>query len=419
MKNRKRNIVLILAGSATLLLLWWFLHGSNSVSGEKITAEVKKGDFLITVISTGELQAKTSENIVGPMGMRTVGVWQVKISDLVPEGTVVKQGQYIATLDRVEITTKLKDLETELQKSQSLFTKTQLDTALEMRTARDELINLKFGMEEKKLVLDQSKYEPPATIRQAEIDLDKSKRAFEQAQQNYVLKQKQSIAKMQEVSATLDQQQRKYDETVVVVDQFVINAPKGGMVIYKRDWDGRKVGVGSTISPWDPTVATLPDLTKMISLTYINEIDISKVKMNQTVSIGIDAFPTMKYTGKVIEVANVGEQLPKSDAKVFEVKILLNESDTTLRPSMTTSNTVLTDKLSNVLSVPLECIHTEKGKTFVYLSSGFSFIKQEVKTGVSNDNAIVIEKGLNEKDVVYISVPEGADLTEVTLLAGK
>ena len=415
-KRRKRNIF-IASGAVLLLLIIWYAKSGSGSGSEKILATVKKGDFFIRVTSTGELQAKNSEDIVGPTGMRNAGVWQVKISDLVPEGTVVKQGAYIATLDRVEITTKLKDLESELQKSQSLYTKTQLDTALDMRTARDELVNLKYAMEEKKLVLDQSKYETPATVRQAEIDMDKAKRGYEQATKNYQLKQEQSIAKMQEVGATLDQQQRKYDETVKVVDQFVINAPKGGMVIYKRDWDGRKVGVGATISPWEPTVATLPDLTKMISLTYINEIDISKVKMNQPVTIGIDAFPDKKYTGKVIEVANVGEQLPKSDAKVFEVKILLNESDTTLRPAMTTSNEILTGKLSNVLSLPLECLHTDKGKTFVFKSGSFGITKQEVKTGQSNDNEIVIEKGLSEGDEVYLSTPENADKIEITPLA--
>ena len=54
-------------------------------------------------------------------------------------------------------------------------------------------------------------------------------------------------------------------------------------------------------------VATLPNLSKMISKTYINEIDISKVKIGQRVEIGVDAFPEKKFTGEVTEVANIGE----------------------------------------------------------------------------------------------------------------
>jgi multidrug efflux pump subunit AcrA (membrane-fusion protein) len=110
--TKRRRTILISAGAGALILLLIWAFGFRKGSGsESLLVKVKRGDFSITVISTGELQARNSENIMGPMGMRNAGVWQVKISDLVPEGTVVKAGAYIATLDRVEITTKLKDLE--------------------------------------------------------------------------------------------------------------------------------------------------------------------------------------------------------------------------------------------------------------------------------------------------------------------
>ena len=70
------------------------------------------------------------------------------------------------------------------------------------------------------------------------------------------------------------------------------------------------------MSTWDPVVATLPDHTTMVSKTYINEVDINTVKVDQKVEIGLDAFPEKKLTGTVIEVANVGEQKPNTDAHV-------------------------------------------------------------------------------------------------------
>ncbi len=69
------------------------------------------------------------------------------------------------------------------------------------------------------------------------------------------------------------------------------------MVIYRRGWDGQKQGVGTEISVWDPIVAELPNLKEMKSKTYVNEIDISKVKVKQEVRIGVDAFPDKKFTG--------------------------------------------------------------------------------------------------------------------------
>ncbi len=401
--NRKKWTI-VAAAAVSVLLVWYFFRAKGG--DEKITHRIKRSDFLITVTATGELQAKHSEDIMGPNKGRNVGVYQMKITDMVSEGTIVKQGDYVATLDRSEISGKLKDLESELEKSKSLFTKTQLDTTLELRTARDELINLKYAMEEKKLTLDQSKYEPPATIRQAEIDMDKAQRAYDQAVKNYSLKKEQSKAKMQEVSATLDMQQRKYDEFMDVMDQFVIKAPKGGMVIYKKDWDGKKIVVGSTVNAWDPAVATLPDLSLMISKTYINEIDISKVKVSQEVEIGVDAFPDRKYKGKILEVANIGEQLKNSDAKVFEVTIMVVKSDTTLRPSMTTSNRIIIARVPNVIYIPLDAVTSENGKAYVYKKGGFKTVKQEVKLGRSGENEVEIEKGLNEGDEIFLSPPD-------------
>jgi multidrug resistance efflux pump len=85
------------------------------------------------------------------------------------------------------------------------------------------------------------------------------------------------------------------------------------------------------VSPWEPSVATLPDLSMMESVTFVNEIDVRKLAVGQPVALTLDADPSKKLVGKVSAVANVGEQRPNSDAKVFEVKVLVEKPDTTLR----------------------------------------------------------------------------------------
>jgi HlyD family secretion protein len=131
----------------------------------------------------------------------------------------------------------------------------------------------------------------------------------------------------------------------------------------------------------------------MISVTYVNEIDISKIKSGQQVRIGVDAFPEKKYTGQVVEVANIGQQLPNTDAKVFEVRIEINERDTILRPSMTSSNEIVTKVLDSVLYIPLEAVHADDSITYVYTRAGK---RQIVVLGESNENHIVVEAGLKK-----------------------
>ncbi|MEI6435525.1 MAG: efflux RND transporter periplasmic adaptor subunit [Bacteroidota bacterium] len=405
--NRKKFYYLF-ASIIVLAIVSYFFFAKGD-KNPQILSTVKKGNFPIEVTTTGELIAKSSEKIYGPQALRQVQIWQVKIQDIIPDGTVVDSGQYVASLDRTEISNKIKDEETNLEKLETQMTKTRLDTSLELRSARDELINLKYALEEKKITLDQSKYEPPATIRQVQIDLEKGERAYDQAEKNYKLRYQKAVANMQEVAASYNQAQRKLSQMNDVLKQFNVVAPKSGMVIYKRNWDGNKMGVGATVNAWDNVVAELPDLSEMISKTYINEIDISKVKIGQEVQIGIDAFPQKKFSGKVIEVANIGEQLQNTNAKVYEVRIVVNEFDSILRPAMTTKNKILTSVVDNVVFIPIEAIFNADSVTFVYKKDGGSVVRQQVIVGQSNDNEIIIKAGLNEKEEVLLVPPEKAD----------
>jgi hypothetical protein len=191
------------------------------------------------------------------------------------------------------------------------------------------------------------------------------------------------------------------------------------MVIYKRNWDGSKLGVGGMINAWDNVVAELPNLKEMISKTYVNEIDISKVKVGQQVKIGIDAFPEKKFTGKVIEVANIGEQLQNSNAKVYEVRIIINEFDSILRPAMTTKNTIETNVIDRVLFTPIESIFNTDSITFVYKKDGGSVVRQQIVAGESNENEIIIREGLKANDEVMLVPPDKAEKLTLVLLDKK
>ncbi len=406
----KKKWVLSSIAVIIVVALWYFLRTEPSVF-DPIYSQVERGNFVVSVYTTGELEAKNSENILGPGNLRSVGLYNVQIAELIPEGSIVEKGDWVATLDRTEIATRIQDRETELERLETSFTQVMLDTTLELRSARDDLINLQFNLEEARITLEQSKFEPPTAIRQAEINLERMQRTYDQAVNNYELRRQKAEARMQEIGARMSQERRRYQSMLNVLDEFEIRAPISGMVIYKRNWDGSKATVGSQISSWDTTVATLPDFSVMMSRTYVNEVDISKVKINQTAEIVVDAFPQSRFTGFVTEVANVGEQRPNQDARVFEVKIQINESDTILRPSMTTKNTIITHIEKDVLFIPIEALHVTDSIAFVFKQLQNRTIRQQVLAGIRNDNQIVITEGLTEGDQVMLTVPPNpADL---------
>lgn len=372
-------------------------------------AESQKGQFDIVVTTTGELQAKKSTDIFGPefTQSRNIRAMDIKITDMVPEGTEVKVGDYVATLDRTSFDNSLKD---ELERLTTYETNLEmkiLDTAVNLSNLRDNIKNLSFSVEEAAITLQQSKFEPPTTIRQAEIALDKANRSLDQSIRGYSLRVEQAKSDMRTAKTNLSEQRVRVGDLQTVLSKFIITAPSSGMIIYKRDRMGAKRKVGSSISPWDNVVATLPDMSSMMSKTYVNEIDVSKVKTNQQVEILVDAFPEKSYTGTVTSVANIGEQLPNADAKVFEVLIEVDGSDPILRPSMTTGNKIITKTISDVIFIPLESVQAGADSIpFVYLKNG---TRQVVVLGESNENNVVIEQGLGIGAQIYLNTPEKAE----------
>lgn len=412
----KKNVFYIsLLGVIVIGLILYFTLPEKSEQTQMLVP-VKFGEFRITVTTTGELETENSQAINGPSGLRRFGIWRVEINDMVPDGTVVDSGEWVAELDKSELTSKKQDLESELEKLESQYTQTKLDTSMTLRQAREELINLEYAVEEQKIKLEQSKFEPPATQRQIKIDLERSKRELNQARESYKLKLEKAKADMQEVTASLNKTRRRFKKLQDVMDEFTVTAPEGGMVVYKRNSQGEKQGVGSQMSVWDNVVAELPDLSEMISKTYVNEVDISKVKEDQKAFIGIDAFPEKEYPGKVINVANIGQQMKNSNAKVFEVEIELEEEDEVLRPAMTTKNEIITEVYDSVRYVPLEAVFHAEDISYVIAQDNKRY---EVKLGKSNENEIIIERGISRDKKVYIKPPENYGMLELVRLKKK
>ncbi len=415
LKNKRKYFYW--AGALIFIALIWYFSRPPATGNQVIEVPVQSGKFIISVTTTGELEARSNEKIHGPnpSALRNARIWQYRIEKIVPDGTLVDSGDWVADLDRSDLTNKMKDQELEVEKLQMQFTKTQLDSAITLRDARDALINMKYAVEEKQIVVDQSIYEPPATQRQVKLDLEKARRTYKQTKDNYVLKREKAVANMKEVEARLNKAIRKLNELKKLYREFVIYAPKAGMVIYKRNWDGKKQGAGAQISTWDNVVAILPDLSAMNSKTYVNEIDISKVKKGQKAIVSTDAFPDKKFTGVVTDVANMGQQMKNSNAKVFEVMIQLNGTDSVLRPGMTTKNRIITETIDSALFVPIECVHNNDSVSFVFTDHR----KQQVLTGKSNDENIIIRDGLKKGEKVYLYPPEGAETWKFRFLPPK
>ena len=160
----KKKIAIISVIAVVLIYLAYNYFSTSNEDEVYLTSKVKKGDFISEVITSGEAQSTSLKKINGPDNLRKFRLNNLKIQDLVSEGTIVKKGDYVGRLDPSSVNEQILDARLNLETAQSKYTQQQLDTTLSLKQERNSIKDLKFTMEETKLELKQSIYEPPATF---------------------------------------------------------------------------------------------------------------------------------------------------------------------------------------------------------------------------------------------------------------
>ena len=404
---KKRYIWILIVAIIGFVLL---VFGGKSLISEKLHT-VQSGAFELTLNIKGEVRGKNAVVISLPdeLKRRDINIWQIKIKDLVDEGAIVKKGEWIATLDAAEINNQMQSNRQELTKYTAELNDAKIDSAIQLTKLREELEEFNYDLEYKQLELEQSKYESPAFQRKKNVEYKKTIRQMEKKRRDYELNRLKLKVKTKRTEDKYNEYSLRDSLLKNALRACSVKAPKDGMVMYAKLWGGRKLRVGDQINRWMPTIATLPDMSVLVSETYVQEIDIMKIAVGDSVGIYIDALPDKMYSGIISKIANIGQELPGFDTKVFKVLIDMNENGKEIKPSMTTDNRIVLTSLDDAIKIPRNCLFSDNGDNFVYLKSGGKIWKKRVVSGPDNSEEVVIKSGLNVMDKIYFKAPENIE----------
>jgi multidrug efflux pump subunit AcrA (membrane-fusion protein) len=201
-----------------------------------------------------------------------------------------------------------------------------------------------------------------------------------------------------EVLVSANEEVKKDEELITFTDgSDPILAPADGVITTIAVSAEERVTSGQV-------VAHLTNYKKLQTVVQIDELDIPKIKIGQSVSIKVNAYPDQTYTGKVSAVANEGTST--NGVSSFDVTIQIDQVQN-LKVGMSIEASILTASKGNALYIPLEALHTRNGEKFVILGSANSGqngnIEQKVvKTGLFNEDFVEITEGLSEGDSVRL-----------------
>jgi HlyD family secretion protein len=149
------------------------------------------------------------------------------------------------------------------------------------------------------------------------------------------------------------------------IQRLNVTSPMDGVVIRRPVELGDTVMSGVSSFNAGTVLMTVADVNTMIIEAGINEVDIGKVRLDQPVKVTLDAYPKVKFAGKILRIAPAARLEEK--VKVFDVEIAIERQGTELRTGMTANIDIVGEKREKVLTVPVEAIFKKDETEVVYV----------------------------------------------------
>jgi len=445
--NLGKRAFILIAGSAIVLLVILVavlvprLTAPDASASALETAPIRRGTLVATVSATGAIsprrEAQMAFSATGPLTQL-----QVK------QGDAVQAGQVLAQLDTRALGFQLAQAEANLSSAQAQLGKLKNPAPADVAAAQasvaaaeaalaqvykptqNDLLIAKADLDRAKAALDQAQaaYDriggatnpfigmtPQAlTLQQSTSDYQKALAVYnskvnpsdsqlkqaqstlEQARSQLARLVSPSASDLQSAQANVDQARAARDLAQAQLDNAIIRAPFDGIVTHV-DFDlGSFVPAGRVLLGVADTSALQVDLN-------IDETDISRVKVGQGVSIGLDAYPDATIEASVTEVAATATTI--QGVVNYVVTVSLKPGDVPVKIGMTANANIVVANKDNVLLVPNRAVRAANNKRFVTVQKAPGQTQEvEVQLGLANDQETEVLSGLSEGDQVVTSI---------------
>jgi len=288
--------------------------------------------------------------------------------------------------------------------------------------------DLLFKLDDKEL--QQQRESNLTDIERAKLELQKAERDFKRAEQ--LLAERLISQELFDDTKTtyelgknsLERAQRELAILEERLTKTEVRAPFDCTVLTRPVSMGQAVsGSGGFNSGTE--VLTIANLSEMVINAHVNQADVPRLKINQTVEVAVEAVAGLKVTGVVERIAP--QATIKNNIKGFAARILLKNVDPRVRPGMTANVKIPVASADNVMAVPLAAVFTEKNSdTGVY--ERFVYVVQEEVEGVEKRNVKVgvadfffaeIQEGLSPGEIVSLELPKEEREKKAKELTGK
>ena len=250
-----------------------------------------------------------------------------------------------------------------------------------------------------------SALDPPtaAEIAAAQHQIAQAHEALRQANTNLIDYQNQ-LTDLQEgtdvedidiARSELEKARISYELALLNIQNAQLQAPRDGVISLVN------VRVGELFTG-NVTAMVLADLQSYHMTVQVDEIDVRQVQVGQGVNLIMDALPDSELTGRVTSISPTANEV--GTTITYEVEIVPDPTDATLREGMSATSIITTAQVDNVLLIPNRYVRydRDKNKYFVFKVINDEPILAEIKIGLRNERESQILAGLMDTDQVAL-----------------
>ena len=366
-------------------------------------AKATEGEFILDVLVRGELKSERSRSVILPQirGM-------TQLVSLIEEGVHVEPGDEVARIDMSDLQNQLEQAQQQLELQQGNLENLLASKPNQIRSAQSSLTTAQYDHELAKLRLDLSEFESIQQQEQRRLAFENAKLSVDEATRN--LESKKSRLEIDEMRqrTRINQAQQRVDDVEVQMEAAILKAPIAGIIVHGETYDGptagnRKIRAGDSVHR-SQVIVTIPDLTEMLVDTRIGEVEYRKVSLGQNVEFRLDAIQGPVFTGYLNDIATIASYDANSNSSYFSVRVQLDSVDAAMRPGMTASIRIITDKVERALFIPNKAVFEADGRTVVF-PRNIMPEPREVRLGDRNLDAVIVLEGLDPDEEICLTDP--------------
>ncbi|HPN47424.1 MAG TPA: HlyD family secretion protein [Bacteroidales bacterium] len=366
--------------------------------------QVRQETFYIDLYEEGDIQATQSKVISSPEISWRYG--DLKITYVVDDGQEVEAGDTVVIFDPSEVRKAIVDAESRLEIHYAELEKMQAQQESDMEEMMADFEVTELSLEISRLEYESAEYEAVIKKKEIELNLERATIALEQAKSQIENRKKIQKEELTQKKLIISQAKSELEDAYNTLNLLYVTSPSPGIaIVSQNNTTGVKFQEGDQVWKGQPMIE-LPNLNELKAAIKINEVDIAKITKGQRVIIRPDAFSDSLYFGHIQTVANLAVNKERnSRIKVFPVDVLINSYPTDLMPGLTVSCRIIIDEIPDAVYIPLNALFKEGIQDIVYVKTATGFRIQEVKTGQSNADYIIIEEGLKAGENIAMANP--------------